>query len=175
MNNQKKVDWSTCWLTEVQDPDEKMQPILADNGQYDQLVQSLGLVHSGNLKATRLVRCTTDFGWKKVKTCWFGSTNGCDSGFLHRMLRLAKGTTKLKTSWWLARCLDWSKWFAISSLLLLQSQFQFYAWGWKHVNRLTNLDVRKLHAHLLTMSGAALTACWMVGYTLGADSMVAVN
>jgi hypothetical protein len=40
-------------LTEGQEPDEKMQPILADNGQYDQLVQSLGLVHSGNLKATR--------------------------------------------------------------------------------------------------------------------------
>ncbi len=32
-----------------------MQPILADNGQYDQLVESLGLVHSGNLKATRVL------------------------------------------------------------------------------------------------------------------------
>ncbi len=48
-----------------------MQPILADNGQYDQLVHSLGLVPSGNLKATRVLY--NKFWMKKVKTCWFGS------------------------------------------------------------------------------------------------------
>jgi hypothetical protein len=114
------------------------------------------------------------FWMKKVKTCWFGSKKWLWLSIFFAQ-GLAKGTTKLNTSWWLARYLYWSKWFAISSLLLLQSQFQFYAWGWKNVNMLTNLDVRKLHAHILTMSGAALTACWMVGSTLGAGSMVAVN
>jgi hypothetical protein len=58
-------------LTKGQEPDEKMQPILADNGQYDQLVHSLGLVPSGNLKATRVLY--NKFWMKKVKTCWFGS------------------------------------------------------------------------------------------------------
>jgi hypothetical protein len=36
---------------------------------------------------------------KSHTTCWFGSTNDCASAFLHRMLKLAKGTTKLNTSW----------------------------------------------------------------------------
>ncbi len=65
LNNPKKLTAVHVDVTEGQEPDEKMQPILADNGQYDQLVQSLGLVHSASLKATRALY--NKFWMKKIQ------------------------------------------------------------------------------------------------------------
>jgi hypothetical protein len=58
---------------------------------------------------------------------------------------------------WLARLFDWSRWVAISSVpLRMESQLQFYRWGWKKVTKTWSWEMF-FQGYIPSTSGDALS------------------
>ncbi len=70
---------------------------------------------SNGLRTIPQIYCMANFEWKKSKHEDLAHQSGFGSTFLHRMLRLAKDTSKPKSYYWLAWWFDCSRWVAIRS------------------------------------------------------------